>query len=119
MKSNVTLGQSMKGVSKAMRMLNTQLNLPALQRVMMEFEKQSEIFDMKEEMMSDAIDDALDEEDAEEDAEEEVNKVFAQLNLEFQEETAAPVTSTTSSTEQAEQSTDDLSARLAALKGNS
>ena len=34
---------------------------------MMEFEKQSEIMDMKEEMMSDAIDDALgDEEDEDE-----------------------------------------------------
>lgn len=33
---------------------------------MMEFEKQSEIMDMKEEMMSDAIDDAMGDEDDEE-----------------------------------------------------
>lgn len=32
----------------------------------MEFEKQSEIMDMKEEMMSDAIDDAMGDEDDEE-----------------------------------------------------
>ena len=44
-----------------------QLKLPQIQKIMMEFEKQSEIMDMKEEMMSDAIDDALgDEEDEEE-----------------------------------------------------
>ena len=33
---------------------------------MMEFERQSEIMDMKEEMMSDAIDDAMGDEDDEE-----------------------------------------------------
>lgn len=33
---------------------------------MMEFEKQSEIMDMKEEMMNDAIDDAMGDEDDEE-----------------------------------------------------
>lgn len=41
-----------------------QLKLPQIQKIMMEFEKQSEMMDMKEEMMSDAIDDAMgDEED--------------------------------------------------------
>lgn len=44
-----------------------QLKLPQIQKIMMEFEKQSEIMDMKEEMMNDAIDDAMgDEEDEEE-----------------------------------------------------
>ena len=44
-----------------------QLKLPQIQAIMREFEKQSEIMDMKEEMMSDAIDDAMgDEEDEEE-----------------------------------------------------
>lgn len=36
-----------------------QLKLPQIQKIMMEFEKQSEIMDMKEEMMNDAIDDAM------------------------------------------------------------
>lgn len=41
-----------------------QLKLPQIQKIMMEFEKQSEMMDMKEEMMNDAIDDAMgDEED--------------------------------------------------------
>ena len=44
-----------------------QLKLPQIQKIMMEFEKQSEIMDMKEEMMNDAIDDAMgDEEDEDE-----------------------------------------------------
>lgn len=41
------------------------MNLPEIQKIMMEFEKQSEIMDMKEEMMDDAIDDALGDENDE------------------------------------------------------
>ena len=41
------------------------MNLPEIQKIMMEFEKQSEILDMKEEMMDDAIDDALGDENDE------------------------------------------------------
>jgi len=41
------------------------LKLPQIQKIMMEFEKQSEIMDMKEEMMNDAIDDAMGDEDDE------------------------------------------------------
>ena len=45
-----------------------QLKLPQIQKIMMEFEKQSEIMDMKEEMMNDAIDDAMGDEDDEEES---------------------------------------------------
>ena len=43
-----------------------QLKLPQIQKIMMEFEKQAEIMDMKEELMNDAIDDAMGDEDDEE-----------------------------------------------------
>lgn len=43
-----------------------QLKLPQIQKILQEFEKQSEIMDMKEEMMNDAMDDALGDEDDEE-----------------------------------------------------
>ena len=46
--------------------LFAQMKLPQIQKIMMEFEKQSEIMDMKEEMMNDAIDDAMGDEDDEE-----------------------------------------------------
>ena len=35
--------------------MNRQMKLPEIQKIMQEFEKQSEIMDMKEEMMSDVI----------------------------------------------------------------
>ncbi len=46
--------------------MNTKLNLPQLQKIMMEFEKESEIMDLKEETISDTIDDVLGEGDEEE-----------------------------------------------------
>lgn len=46
--------------------LYRQLNLPQIQKILQEFEKQSEIMDMKEEIMNDAIDDAMEDEGDEE-----------------------------------------------------
>lgn len=43
-----------------------QLNLPQIQKILQDFEKQSEIMDMKEEIMNDAIDDAMEDEGDEE-----------------------------------------------------
>ena len=40
-------------------MMNKQMNLPALQRIMMEFDRQNERMEMTSEVMGDAIDDAF------------------------------------------------------------
>lgn len=42
------------------------MNLPQIQRILQEFEKQSEVMDMKEEVMNDAMDDAMEDEGDEE-----------------------------------------------------
>uniref|UniRef100_A0A667WUB6 Charged multivesicular body protein 2A n=1 Tax=Myripristis murdjan TaxID=586833 RepID=A0A667WUB6_9TELE len=68
LKSNNSMAQAMKGVTKAMATMNRQLKMPQIQKIMMEFERQSEIMDMKEEMMNDAIDDAMGDEDDEEES---------------------------------------------------
>lgn len=49
--------------------MNRGLNLPQIQRIMNEFEKESSMMDMKEEMMSDAVDDVMDDEVEDEEAE--------------------------------------------------
>ena len=54
------------GVTKAIRRMNKRMNLPNLQKIMMQFERESEIMDMKEEAISDTMDDVLGEEDDEE-----------------------------------------------------
>jgi hypothetical protein len=42
-----------------MRAMNRRLNLPNLQNIMREFERQNERMEMTSEMMGDAVDDAL------------------------------------------------------------
>lgn len=46
--------------------MNRGLNLPSIQRIMNDFEKESSMMDMKEEMMSEAVDDVMDYEGEEE-----------------------------------------------------
>jgi charged multivesicular body protein 2A len=57
--------------------MNRGLNLPQIQRIMNEFERESSMMDMKEEMMSEAVDDVM--EDGEEDEEAEGDKILQQV----------------------------------------
>jgi charged multivesicular body protein 2A len=59
--------------------MNRQMN----QEIMMDFEKESELMDMKDEMMCDAIDDAMEEEDDKEENEEIVSKVLDDIGTSF------------------------------------
>uniref|UniRef100_A0AAX7UCM6 Charged multivesicular body protein 2a n=1 Tax=Astatotilapia calliptera TaxID=8154 RepID=A0AAX7UCM6_ASTCA len=86
LKSNNSMAQAMKGVTKAMATMNRQLKLPQIQKIMMEFERQSEIMDMKEEMMNDAIDDAMGDEDDEEESDAIVSQVLDELGLNLSDE---------------------------------
>ncbi|VDP95837.1 unnamed protein product, partial [Echinostoma caproni] len=78
LKSTNAMGETMKDITRVMRRMNASMKLPQLQKIMMEFEKQSGILESKEEMMSDAIDDALGDDDIDE-SEQVVNKVTRQL----------------------------------------
>lgn len=77
------MAQAMKGVSKAMMNMNKQMNLPQIQQILHEFEKQSEIMDMKEEMINDAIDDAMEDEGDEEEGDAIVSQVLDELGLQL------------------------------------
>lgn len=46
-------------VAQAMRVMNQRMNLPNMQKILMEFEKQNERMEMTSDMMGDAIDDAM------------------------------------------------------------
>jgi len=94
LKSQNSMAQAMKGVTKAMMSMNKQMKLPEIQKIMQEFEKQSEIMDMKEEMMSDVIDDALEGEDDEEESDAIVTQVLDELGLQLTDQiTGLPVAS--------------------------
>merc|ERR1719221_1810295 len=92
LKSQNSMAQAMKGVTKAMMSMNKQMKLPEIQKIMQEFEKQSEIMDMKEEMMSDVIDDALGDEDDEEESDNIVSQVLDELGLQMTDQiTGLPI----------------------------
>jgi len=79
MSTNQAMAQSMKGATKAMSMMSRQMNIPAMQRILMEFEKESSMMDMKEEMMSDAVDDVMDDVGEGETEEEEGDKILKEV----------------------------------------
>jgi len=74
--------QSMKGATSLLGSMNRSMNLPALQRIAMEFERENDIMDQRQEMMDDAIDDVTGLEDEEEE-DEVVQKVLDEIGVEF------------------------------------
>ena len=74
--------QSMKGATSLLGSMNRQMNLPALQRIAMEFEKENDIMDQRQEMMDDAIDDVTGLED-EEEGEEVVKEVLDEIGVDL------------------------------------
>ena len=74
--------QSMKGATKLLGSMNRQMNLPALQRIAMEFERESDIMDQRQDIMDDAIDDVTGLED-EEEGEEVVNQVLDEIGVDL------------------------------------
>lgn len=86
LRSSQQMAEAMKGATKAMGSMNRQMNLPKIQQIMMEFEKESEMMDMKDEMMGDAIDDAFEEDEDEEESDEIVNKVLDEIGISFNQE---------------------------------
>ncbi|KAL8795069.1 MAG: hypothetical protein Q9195_002366 [Heterodermia aff. obscurata] len=81
-RSNEQMMQSMKGATSLLGSMNRQMNLPALQRIAMEFEKENDIMDQRQEMMDDAIDDVTGLED-EEEGEEVVKEVLDEIGIDL------------------------------------
>lgn len=83
LRSQNSMAEAMKGVTKAMQNMNRQMNLPQIQRILQEFEKQSEIMDMKEEIMNEAMDDAMEDDGDEEETDAVVSQVLDELGLQL------------------------------------
>ncbi len=81
-RSNEQMMQSMKGATSLLGSMNRQMNLPALQRIAIEFEKENDIMDQRQEMMDDAIDDVTGLED-EEEGEEIVKEVLDEIGVDL------------------------------------
>ncbi|MCJ1240104.1 ESCRT-III subunit protein did4 [Varicellaria rhodocarpa] len=81
-RSNEQMMQSMRGATSLLGSMNRQMNLPALQRIAMEFERENDIMDQRQEMMDDAIDDVTGLED-EEEGEEVVKEVLDEIGVDL------------------------------------
>lgn len=74
--------QAMKGATMALGSMNRTMNLPALQRIAMEFERENDIMEQRQEMMDDAIDDAMDV-GVEEEGDEVVEQVLEEIGVDL------------------------------------
>ncbi|XP_065206952.1 charged multivesicular body protein 2a-like [Planococcus citri] len=86
LRSQNAMAGAMRGVTRAMQNMNRQMNLPQIQRILQEFEKQSDVMDMKEEIMNDAIDEAMGDEGDEEESDQIVSQVLDELGLQLNDQ---------------------------------
>mmetsp|Transcript_23402 Transcript_23402/g.37452 ORF Transcript_23402/g.37452 Transcript_23402/m.37452 type:complete len:218 (+) Transcript_23402:35-688(+) len=81
MQANKQLVQSMKNVSKIMPVINKQIKLPELTRVLRQFDEETTKQQLKQELIDDAMNDVL---DNDEDAEDElVSRVLDEIGIEM------------------------------------
>ncbi|KAJ1835160.1 ESCRT-III subunit protein did4 [Coemansia sp. RSA 2711] len=82
--TNHDMAVAVRDATKAMRAMNAGMNLPGIQKVLMDFERESGVMDMKEEMMEETMDEAMDDEDEEEEESEEiVAKVLDEIGIQL------------------------------------
>nr|CDS34158.1 charged multivesicular body protein 2a [Hymenolepis microstoma] len=81
--STAQMSDSMKQVTKTLVMMNKKMNLPELQKILMNFEKESTKMEMKEEMISDVMDDVFDQEGDDAATETIVQQVLDELGIEI------------------------------------
>lgn len=112
------MGRAMVGVTRSLAVMNRQMNLPAMQRMMMEFEKQNEMMDFKSEMMDDVMDDVFSADQEEERTEEMVGQILDEVGIGA---TAGLVNTPMGGAAKAQAVEDpgekDLQARLESLRG--
>ncbi|KAI9928122.1 ESCRT-III subunit protein did4 [Aspergillus wentii] len=89
-RSNEQMMQSMKGATMLLGSMNRQMNLPALQRIAMEFERENDVMDQRQEMMDDAIDEATGMEGEEEEGEDIVKEVLDEIGVDLGQAVRAP-----------------------------
>ncbi|KAJ9161828.1 Snf7 family protein [Coniochaeta hoffmannii] len=85
-RTNEQMMQAMKGATMALGSMNKTMNLPSLQRIAMEFERENDLMEQRQEMMDDAVDDAMDvgeEEEGDEIVEQVLEEIGVDLNQAF------------------------------------
>lgn len=80
---------AMKGATTALSSMNRSMNLPALQRIAMEFERENDIMEQRQDIMDDSIDDAMDV-GIEEEGDEVVEQVLEEIGVDLNSAVSRP-----------------------------
>jgi charged multivesicular body protein 2A len=80
-KSHQAMAEAMKGVTKALTSMNKKISLPGMQKIMAEFMKENEKFEVTQETIGDTIDDAMAEDGSAEQEDMIVNQVLDELGI--------------------------------------
>ena len=78
-KSHHAMGEAMKSTAQAMYKMNKAINVPALTKMMAEFEKENAKTEIMQEIMGDTLDDALADENTEEEEQQVVDQVLDEI----------------------------------------
>jgi len=91
-KSHHAMAEAMTSTAKAMHKMNKAIDVPAINKMMQEFEKENTKTEIMQDIMGDTIDDALGGEENEEEEEAVVNQVLDEIGISFGEDlpNAAP-----------------------------
>jgi hypothetical protein len=81
-RSNEQMMQTMKGATQLLGGMNRSMNLPALQKIAMDFERENDIMDQRQEIFEDATDDMMGM-DEEEESDEVVNQVLDEIGVDL------------------------------------
>lgn len=90
-RSSDQMSNSMREATVLLAGMNRSMNLPQLQKISMEFEKQSELMDQRQEFIDEAIDGVMEDDEFNEDeeADEIVNKVLDEIGVDLNTELAS------------------------------
>ena len=85
-KSHQALAESMSATAKAMIKMNKAVSIPAITKMMGDFQRENEKSELMQEMMGDAMDDAMEEEGQEEEQDKIVSQVLDEIGIQFDAE---------------------------------
>lgn len=120
MKSQQSMTKAMYGVTKSLRIMNSTMNLPVMQQLAHEFEKQSELSEFNQELLSETVDDVFEAEDEEEKTELMMQQVLDEAGLDLTSNmTSAPSSQLETSRQHDVELDKDLKQRLQNLRGPS
>lgn len=92
MSSTTVMMEAMKSTARAMYRMNAQINAQAMQRIMRQYAKESDMMEFKQEMMDETIDGIMEEDGDDVTQEELVNQILDEIGVDITGKMAKPPT---------------------------